>query len=419
VKKKIIIGVAIFLLISFTFGVTIYRNSKPTFKTVTGISATSGSISEQVFASGRLELGDKTDVDPPFSGKVKSVSVKLGVVVNAGQTLFEMDTADLEKQISAAKLSLADAKASLDSAKLTQAYSLEDAKQAVDAAQQAFDAAAGIPDGALGPDGKPVNRAALQAAYENAKKTYNRLVSNPGGGQMSITSLENAVKRADANLKELQAQVNSAVVKVPISGTVVAISAVAGSSSSGAGIGLSSGTSIDLSSSGSASALVTVGNLDKLKARVKVNEMDSTKVKVGQKVKITADTSDKEFGGSVESVSPVAVTSGGTRGDETTVEVMVALDNCVGLKPGYNVNVAIMTNERNGVVLVPSDAVTDRQGKQVVFVVENGEVKQREVNIGLEGETQVEVKLGIKDGETVLLSPDPTLKEGDKVKVNE
>lgn len=418
-KKKIVIGIIIFLLVAVTAGMTIYRNSKPAFKTLKGTSVTKGSIGEEVFASGRLELSDKTEVNAPFAAKVKAVSVKLGEQVQAGQTLFEMDTEDLRKQLDAAKLSLADAKASLDSAKLSRAYALEDAKQAVDDASAILDR---VKNGEVVPGtlGTPVSLTDAQANYDKVKKNYDRLVINPSSGQMSITALENNVKRADTNVKELQQQLNSAVVKAPVAGTVVELTALAGAGSSGSALSLSAAGGGGVSQAGAVSgSLVTLANLDKLRARVKVNELDSTKVKVGQKVKVTSDTVDKEFAGSVESVAPVAVTSGSARGEETTVEVTLTLDDSNGLKPGYNVNVVIKTSESIGVLLVPSEAVVDLQGKKFVFIEENGEARQREVSTGLSDEQKVEVKTGVKEGDKVVLSPPPNLKEGDKVKVNE
>jgi len=415
-KKKIVVGVCIVLFVAITAGATLYRNSKPAYKSLKGAQVSKGNIAEEVFASGRLELSDKTEVNTPFQAKIKAVNVKLGDQVQAGQALLELDTEDLSKQIDSAKLTVVDAKASLESAKLSRSYALEDAEKVMD---DAYSTLSRVKAGESIPTpGGTLKEADAQAAYDTAKKTYDRMVNNP----TSITSLENALKRANANLKDLQDQLGSAVVKAPVAGTVVALNAAVGSGDSGGGTSLSSAGLAGITSSAAGSAgnsLVTLANMDKLRARVKVNELDSTKIKSGQKVKITSDAVEKEFAGTVENISPIAVTTAGARGEETTVEVTVLLDTSSGLKPGYNVNAAVTTQESNSILVVPAEALTERQNKKVVFVVENGETKQREVSLGLSNDTQSEVKSGLNEGEKVVLTPALTLKEGDKVKVDE
>ncbi len=419
-KKKILLGAIILAVVALSVGATLYRNSKPAYRSLKGAVVTKGTIGEEVYASGRLEFGEKQEVYAPFAGKVKSVSVKLGDKVQAGQALFEMDTIDLKKQIDTAKLNLAGAKADLDQANLSRKYALEDAKGAMDNAAAALEQ---VKNGAQipGMDGRPMSVNAAQDNYDKAKEAYDRLADNPsGGGQMSLVSLQNRVQQAEAALKDLQDQLAAAVVKAPAGGTVVNLAVVAGTSPAGAGLAGSGGVSgLVAGGQGSAGSLVTIANLDKLKARLKVNEIDSVKVQPGQKAKVSSDAIDKEYSGSVESIAPLAVTSASARGEETTVEVMVSLDNSTGLKPGYNVNVSIQTAEHAGILLLPSDAVADRDGKKVVFVEANGAAVEREVKLGISGDTQVEAMSGVNEGDKVVLDPSPNLKQGDQVKINE
>jgi HlyD family secretion protein len=408
-KNKLIIGVCITLVVIGVVGTAIYRNSKPSVKTLNGAQVTKGTIGEEVFASGRLELNDKTEVSAPFTAKVKSVSVKLGDQVQSGQVLFEMDTEDLKKQLENAKIALSGAKSSLDQAKLSQSYALADAKKAVDDAAATLDK---IKGGFIIPE---VDINGAQSTYDKLKQTYDRMLASPGGSGPSITSLENSVKQAQTNVNDLQKQINQAVVKAPVAGTIVSLSAIAGSGSSGS-TSMSQASLSGLSTGGG--SLVTIASMDNLKARIKVNEIDSTRVKTGQKVTVTCDAVGKDYTGNVDGIAPTAVTSAGARGEETTVEVVVTLDNSNGLKPGYNINAAIKVSENPNSLLIPIEAVADRDGKKVVFVEDNGAAKMREVSIGINGEKQLEILSGVGEGDKVILNPAPNLKEGDKVKVN-
>ncbi|HZW82256.1 MAG TPA: HlyD family efflux transporter periplasmic adaptor subunit [Candidatus Deferrimicrobium sp.] len=405
-KKKLIIGVCITLVVISVVGTTIYRNSKPSVKTLNGAQVTKGMIGEEVFASGRLELNDKTEVNAPFTAKVKSVSVKLGDQVQSGQVLFEMDTEDLKKQLDNAKLDLSGAKSNLDDTKTTRERNIADAKSNLDEAQKNLDQAKTL----------PVADAikAAQVAYDQAKQMYDKLINTPSG----TTQMENSIKKLQTNVNDLQKQINQAIVKAPVAGTIVSLSAIAGSGSSGSS-SMSQASLASLSSAnGVGGSLVTIASMDNLKARIKVNEIDSTRVKTGQKVTVTCDAVSKDYAGNVDGIAPTAVTSAGARGEETTVEVVVTLDNSSGLKPGYNINAAIKVSENPNSLLIPIEAVADRDGKKVVFVEDNGAAKMREVSIGINGEKQLEVLSGVGEGDKVILNPAPNLKEGDKVKVN-
>jgi HlyD family secretion protein len=417
-KKKIFIGFIALLVISM-MGAIIYRNSKPVYKEVKGITASKGTIIQEVYASGRLEVSDKQEIYAPFVAKVKNVNVQLGDQVRAGQELLEMDSDDLNKQVESAKIVLSGSQSELDQAKLSRVNLLEDLKKSMDDYLTPNNPA-------LGKDGKPtISIYQMQANYDKAKLAYERLLNNPdSSGQASLSTLENKVKQAQKSLNELLNQQSLAIVHAPRDGIIVNLNAVAGvvtssvgsASAVSGGNGLVSGDSTSMSTSGS--SLVTLADFDKLKVRAKVNEIDSIKVKVGQKVKVNGDAINKDYYGIISSIAPTAVTTYAAKGEETTVEILVDLDNSSGLKPGYNVNVSIKTFEKNDTLLLPPQAIQDRNGKSVVFIEENGLAKQHDVTVGISDEKQVEILSGLKEGTKVIMEASPNLNDGDKVKVN-
>jgi hypothetical protein len=68
-------------------------------------------------------------------------------------------------------------------------------------------------------------------------------------------------------------------------------------------------------------------------------------------------------------------------------------------------------------VLVPKAAIRSADGRTIVFVVRDDRVERRAVSVGLETGNQVEVMSGVSAGERVVVTGPPTLKDGDKVKV--
>jgi RND family efflux transporter MFP subunit len=70
-------------------------------------------------------------------------------------------------------------------------------------------------------------------------------------------------------------------------------------------------------------------------------------------------------------------------------------------------------------VTVPKVAIRSADGRQVVFVLNDDRVERRAVNVGLETGDQVEVLSGVRAGERVVVDGPPTLKDGDKVKIQQ
>ena len=69
------------------------------------------------------------------------------------------------------------------------------------------------------------------------------------------------------------------------------------------------------------------------------------------------------------------------------------------------------------IVTVPKDAITTRNGKQVVYVVENNKAHEVTVVTGNELKGQVIVKSGIAGTETLVNNPPQKIQDGSSVKI--
>jgi hypothetical protein len=70
-------------------------------------------------------------------------------------------------------------------------------------------------------------------------------------------------------------------------------------------------------------------------------------------------------------------------------------------------------------LVVPRDAVTSRDGNQVVFVVEDGKARAATVELGRDlGKTR-EILSGVTQGEQVIVNPPGKLQPGDKVSLSD
>lgn len=87
------------------------------------------------------------------------------------------------------------------------------------------------------------------------------------------------------------------------------------------------------------------------------------------------------------------------------------------LRPGMFVEVSIIKEQRKGVPVVPREAVTDRGGKWIVFVLKGQQVSKREVVLGLGDDEIVEIREGLEPGERIVTRGIETLTDQARVRV--
>jgi RND family efflux transporter MFP subunit len=141
-----------------------------------------------------------------------------------------------------------------------------------------------------------------------------------------------------------------------------------------------------------------------------VPEAELLKVKAGQNAKITGPTGDAEAG-EVRIVAPVvdAKTRLGT--------VRIALGPDTQLKPGMFARVEIGT-EAAQALAVPLKSLVWRQAKPGVFKVDAaGKAAFTEVSTGRKTSDFVEVRSGLRSGETIVVDGAGLLNDGDTVRV--
>ncbi len=102
-----------------------------------------------------------------------------------------------------------------------------------------------------------------------------------------------------------------------------------------------------------------------------------------------------------------------------TLRAEVAVENPGGeLRPGMFVEVTIIAERRIGVPIVPREAVTERGGRKVVFVLEGQKVTRRDVALGLGDDDVVEIRQGVEPGERVVVRGIETLQDDQRVRLS-
>jgi len=165
-----------------------------------------------------------------------------------------------------------------------------------------------------------------------------------------------------------------------------------------------------------ATAVFTVADPNSVIFVVNVDETDIGGVSLGQKVKITLDAfPGQEFEGEVIKISFASIT---TTGGGTVFPVEISLPENTNLmfKVGMNGDAEIITQKKEGVLLIPASAVWQREDKNYVWKVVGGKAKKQEVKIGSEAEDSVEILGGLVEGEMVISEKVSQIKEGQEIK---
>jgi RND family efflux transporter MFP subunit len=145
---------------------------------------------------------------------------------------------------------------------------------------------------------------------------------------------------------------------------------------------------------------------------VNVEEGRLSQVEVGQPAVITvAAYPGDEFPAKVASRAPSLDPR------SRTLAVRVAPDANAKLLDGMFAQVRITGASHEGALLVPAQAVLQREGKSVCFAVQNGRAGLREVTTGLGDGTRVEVLSGLAEGDEVVVSGQENLVDSQAVTV--
>lgn len=146
-----------------------------------------------------------------------------------------------------------------------------------------------------------------------------------------------------------------------------------------------------------------------------VDEADIGRVRSGQPARVTADAYPGVLiTGRVARVGGQVDVRLGTR----TVRVRVELDGRPALRAGTSVDVDIILDTITGALLLPLDAMQqDNGGGSFVYVVQDGILHRRVVELGARSDEFVIVRRGIQEGELVAVGDPAVLQEGRRVTV--
>lgn len=343
-------------------------------------SAAEGGPASVLDASGFVTARRIATVSSKITGKVREVMIEEGQRVTEGQVLATLDPSDADAQKELARSQVASAQSQLSEAQsqLTLAERMLKRQRQL-AAQQLIAASA------------------LDAAFADRDSRAARLASLRRGVQVSQDQLAIASLGAD-----------NTIIRAPFSGVIVTKAAQPGemiSPISGGGGSIRTG-------------IGTLVDMDSLEVQVDVNEAYIGRVQPKMPIEAVLNAyPDWKIPGEVIAIIPTADRS------KATVKVRIQLaSKDTRIVPDMGVRVSFLEATKPGApkptgVWVPTRAVATKDGKSAVYVITNGKAQRVEITAGEVRDVDQLVTKGLKGGETVILSPPDTLRDGARVKI--
>lgn len=334
-------------------------------------------------ATGYVVAQRNAEVASKGTGRLEILNVEEGDQVEAGDVLARLESSDVEAAHRAARAAVSQAEAEVERA---QAVSHE--------AELNFNRFRDL-------------RAKNLVSDADLESAEARAVSAKAG----VTAAEAALRTARADAEYAEVQVENTYIRAPFNGTVLTKNADVGEV-----------VAPFASSASSKGAVVTLADMTSLEVEADVSESNIQRIQLGQPCIIVLDALPAEpYRGRVKKIVPTADRA------KATVMTKVSFDHLDGrVLPEMSAKVSFLPIDTDttaldtrSVVSVAQDAIVEREGAMVAFLVRQGRVTQTQVSIGETYGGAVEIRSGLAVGDVVVLRPIENLGDGDRVKLKE
>ena len=334
-------------------------------------------IQNSITATGSVEPVDTVAVGTQVSGIIDKIYVDFNSTVKKGQVLAVLDTKNLTSTLNSAKANLQSAQANLQSANAALGYQRANYNRY-----------------------KALYQKGLISAndFESARLSYRQAEEQVAMIKESVVAAQESVRTAQTNL-------GYATIVSPIDGTIINKYVAEGQT---------------VAASFSTPELFGVArDLKKMQVLADVDEADIGDVRPGESATFTVDAyPDDTFQGTVQQVR----LGGSTSNNVVTYKVVISTSNAdLKLKPGMTANVTIYTQQKSGVLSVPTKALRFTPAKETVgkmkikdisnaknkvWTIEGNNIVAHQVNIGMSDGTHTQIVSGVKQGQKVITGVD-------------
>ncbi len=413
IKLIIILSIVGLLILYGVYAIFLKKNDETPVVSIEKVSKRT--IVQTISGVGKIQPEKQVKISSESSGEIIQLNVREGDTVKANQLVAKIQPDIINSQVLQAQATVQSSQMNIATIQAEITRNEADLKRITELYKKQY-----------------ASKQELDAATANYESSVNRKRASEADLQRSISSLS-----------QIRASASRTSIFTPMSGVVTSLKVEQGEKV--VGTAQMQGTE-----------MMVVSDLSIMNAWIEISENDIALVSYGDTAEVTIDAfPDKVFKGVVFEIGNSALTSGtGTQDETTNFQVKVRLvDTDFKLKPGMSCSVDIITETKKDIIAVPLRAITVRLGNEsgsrgqkpqseqgnssksddapksspnkkpptIIFMYENGIVKQKKIKTGISDKGFIEVTDGLNEGQTFVSGSyqmvSKVLQEGMKVTV--
>lgn len=348
----------------------------------------------------------------PFgAGEVNIIRlVRTGTAVKQGDVIVEFDSTSLRRQLEERRSELRQAEAEIERAEAQARMTEEQNRTALMRAQYDVQRArleASKQEILSAIEGEKT-KLALDDAEQRLREAEEKLASDRIGAQAEIATRRQKIEKERFEVRRIETALASLTVRAPVDGVVTVMPNFRGR-------GFGGGAPPEFRTGDRAwagAAVADLPDISTLRFTGRIEEADRGRLRDGQTATVRVDAlPDRELAGRVADLSPLAKLDYSSWPPVKNFDVQVELENPdARLRPGMMANARVAVDTLEDVLMVPADAVFERQGRPVVYVLRGTGFDPRPVEILRRGNGRIVIASGVSAGERIALT-DPTAEE--------
>jgi multidrug resistance efflux pump len=252
------------------------------------------------------------------------------------------------------------------------------------------------------------NKLALSNAEQALREAEQKLASDQAGDAADVADKQHKRDKAAFDVREAEEQIARMTLRSPAAGLITILPNYR------AQTGFSENAppfrSGDRAWPGA--QIAELPDMSTLRGQARVDETDRGRLKLDQSATVRIDAvPDQELTGKIASISPLAKVDFSSWPPLRLFDVQVQLDKVdPRVRPGMSATIRVAVNRRPDSILVANQAVFEKSGRTVVYVLSGSKLEERPVEVAQHGEADCAVARGVSPGERVAMK-DPTVEK--------
>ena len=352
---------------------------------------------------------------PSIAGDLQIVKlVPTGTLVKKGDVVVQFDTTTLQATLDQKRSELKSAEADIDHSKAEARLTRE--QQATDLLQGRYDVDRAKLDTSKNEILSEIDGAETRLKLADAEQKYKELqqkdVSTKDSTDADIESKKQKREKSLFDVRLAEHQIASLTLRAPADGmvTIMPNSRARNWTQGGSTPAFKEG---DRAWSGA--VIAELPDLNTLRVSTRVDESDRGRLKPNQQATIRIDAiADKEFSAIVAEISPIAKLDYSSWPFTKNFDIALQIQETdASIRPGLSASARIAVERVQDSILVPLEAIFEKNGRSVAYVLHGSGFDERTVEVARRGKSQIMIAAGLRAGERVA-TKDPTLEKQSK-----